>query len=121
MADTLKRVPLSESGDSYSSIDVGSAATTARVDIHTPPDNAVDEVWLWASNQHTSTDTVVWIEWGAPGSVNQFRQTIDNGAGLHLICNGLTISGSSNTITAYVNPAVSGTNIHGHVNRTTWL
>ncbi len=111
---TITKIKLSESTDGKP-ISIGNLANTTRSTIHTTVNTAIDEVWLWASNAAGSA-IILTVEHGEAGAGGEYRQSITNGNGLNLICQGLTLSGSTNSITAFA-ASVSGINIHGFVNR----
>lgn len=111
---TIEKKFLSGSTDGKP-IAVGNAGDTTRSTIHTATDDGIDEIWLWATNTAGSAIDLT-VEHGDQGVSNEYRQSVTNGNGWNLICQGLTLSGSSSVVTAYAASA-SGINIDGFVNR----
>jgi len=95
---------------------------TAGTTIHTASNTAttIDEVWLYAYNNHTSS-ILLTIEYGgvtAPKDV--IKQTLTAQNGLVLVVAGLLVQGnaSAKVVRAFANTA-SQISIFGYVNRIT--
>ena len=119
---TYTKVFLSASPAGFQIPITGAAGTAgsilSRTDIHTPPANVLDEVWLYATNTSTSSTLNLTTYWGNTGSSGQMTTQIPPIGGRILIVDGKLLSGTSNTISAF---ATSGNfiNIDGFVNRIT--
>jgi hypothetical protein len=74
-----------------------------------------DQVWLWASNIHTS-DVVVHVEMDAAASIlTDIEYTVPKNDGLHLVCNGLPLN-NGKLATVWASTA-SVIGIHGYIFR----
>jgi len=120
---TFTKLALQPAGTTGDGLGILVAATaTAGTAIHTASSTAttIDEVWLYAYNNHSS-DILLTIEYGgvtAPKDV--IKQTIITQAGLVLVVPGLVVQGNA---TAKVVRAFAATasqiSIFGYVNRIT--
>jgi len=111
---TIEKKFLSGSTDGKP-IPIGNAGDTTRSTIHTATDDGIDEVWIWATNTAGSAIDLS-IEFGEQGVDHEFRQSITNGNGLNLICQGVPISGTGSVVTAFA-ASTSGINLLGFINR----
>ena len=118
---TIAKIKLSDS-TSGRGIKVVPTATAGQ-DIHTAVAGGsdIDEIWLCASNLHTTAVTLT-LEWGGVTSPNDLIEiTIGTEAGLVLVAPGLLIKGNAST--ALIVKAFAATTnvitIHGYVNQIT--
>ncbi len=115
---TIGRITLSASTDGRP-IEVAATAT-AGTTIHTGPSVAADydEIWLWACNHNTSTETLV-LEWGGTTSTDDLLKFVIKPDETMLIAPGWMLKGNAST--ALIVKAFSTTaekvSIIGHVNR----
>jgi hypothetical protein len=99
------------------------ATATAGTAIHTTgvSTSTLDEVWLYAQNDHTS-DVLLTIEFGGTSSPDDLiRQTITSRAGLLLVVPGLLLAGdgsSGRAVRAFAATA-NVVMVGGYVNRIT--
>ena len=118
MATITKRAlqPAAASAE-VTNVNVG-ATSSAGTAIHEGSSNTshYDEVWLWATNIHTSTQTLT-LEWGGETlALDHFRTTINpnetvlvapgwllKGASTELIVKAFTTDANKVNITGYVN------------------
>lgn len=96
---------------------------TAGTLIHTTGTSSanLDEVWLYAQNDHTS-DLLLTIEFGGTTSPNNLiRQTITSRSGLFLVIPGLILAGDGTTGRSIRAFAASANLVHvsGYINRIT--
>jgi len=112
--------PAGTTGDGLGILVVATA--TAGTAIHTASSTAttIDELWLYAYNNHSST-VVLTVEFGGVTSPKDvIKSTLTSQAGLVLICAGLVIQGNA---TAKVVRAFAATasqvSLFGYVNRIT--
>jgi len=120
---TFAKLALQPAGTTGDGLGILVAATaTAGTAIHTASSTAttIDEVWLYAYNNHSS-DILLTIEYGgvtAPKDV--IKQTIITQAGLVLVVPGLVVQGnaSAKVIRAFAATA-NQISIFGYVNRIT--
>ena len=120
---TFTKKTLEPAGSTGTGLGIKVVATaTAGTAIHTASSTAttVDELWLWAYNNHTAS-ILLTIEYGgvtAPKDV--IKQTLTAQNGLVLVVAGLLVQGNA---TAKVVRAFAGTasqiSIFGYVNRIT--
>lgn len=120
---TFTKLALQPAGTTGDGLGILVAATaTAGTAIHTASTTAttIDELWLYAYNDHSSTN-ILTIEFGGVTSPKDIiKSTLASQAGLVLICAGLVIQGNAS---AKVVRAFAGTankiSIFGYVNRIT--
>ena len=96
---------------------------TAGTTIHTTGTSSsiIDEVWLYAQNDHTA-DLLLTIEYGGTTSPNNLiRQTITSRSGLFLVIPGLLLAGdgSSGRLVRAFCASANLVMISGYVNRIT--
>jgi len=123
MATTFTKLALQPAGTTGDGLGILVAATaTAGTAIHTASATAttIDELWLYAYNDHSST-VVLTVEFGGVTSPKDvIKSTLASQAGLVLICAGLVIQGNA---TAKVVRAFAATaskvSLFGYVNRIT--
>jgi hypothetical protein len=123
MASTFTKLALQPAGTTGDGLGILVVATaTAGTAIHTASSTAttVDELWLYAYNNHSGTN-VLTIEFGGVTSPKDvIKSTLASQAGLVLICAGLVIQGNA---TAKVVRAFAATasqvSMFGYVNRIT--
>ena len=69
------------------------ATATAGTIIHTAHATSLDEVYIWATNNHTTTVNLT-IEWGGVTSPNDLIQmSIPSKSGLYLVSPGVRVTG----------------------------
>ena len=120
---TFTKLALQPAGTTGTGLGIKVAATaTAGTAIHTASSTAttIDEVWLYAYNNHSS-DILLTIEFGGVTSPKDvIKHTVITQAGLVLIVPGLLVQGNA---TAKVVRAFAATASHisifGYVNRIT--
>tara|TARA_R100000315_G_C5229480_1_gene140407 strand:+ start:1398 stop:1787 length:390 start_codon:yes stop_codon:yes gene_type:complete len=122
---TISKICLSESTDGRGIVvDVASNATVgsqaAGQLIHTGPSNTADyhEVWLWATNFNTSTETLC-IQWGdtAANQEGDWFYTTINPNETVLVVPGWIIKGNSTPLTVNAHSTTTNkVNIVGYVN-----
>jgi len=123
MATTFTKLALQPAGTTGDGLGILVVATaTAGTAIHTASSTAttIDELWLYAYNNHTST-VVLTVEFGGVTSPKDvIKSTLASQAGLVLISAGLVIQGNA---TAKVVRAFAATasqvSLFGYVNRIT--
>ena len=123
MATTFTKLALQPAGTTGDGLGILVADTaTAGTAIHTASATAttIDELWLYAYNDHSST-VVLTVEFGGVTSPKDvIKSTLASQAGLVLICAGLVIQGNA---TAKVVRAFAATaskvSLFGYVNRIT--
>ena len=123
MATTFTKLALQPAGTTGDGLGILVVATaTAGTAIHTASATAttIDELWLYAYNDHSST-VVLTVEYGGVTSPKDvIKSTLASQAGLVLICAGLVIQGNA---TAKVVRAFAATaskvSLFGYVNRIT--
>ena len=118
---TISRIDLSYSTDGLGIpvVEVTEPGTYLHVmDTDDPAD--YDEVWLYATNRHSSDEVLV-VEWGASADNNEITQTIPSKSGLVLIVPGLVLRGSASSgkhVRAFnLSGSTSRLIVHGYVNR----
>ena len=98
------------------------ATATAGTVIHTCSNVAthIDELWLYAYNDHSSTN-ILTIEFGGVTSPKDvIKSTLASQAGLVLICAGLVLQGNTTPVVVRAFAATaSKVSIFGYVNRIT--
>jgi len=98
------------------------ATATAGTVIHTCANVAttVDEIWLYAQNNHTS-DVVLTVEFGGVSSPDDLIiSTITTKSGLTLVCAGLVLQGNTSPVVVRAFAATANViSIGGYVNRIT--
>ena len=114
---TISKVKLSGSTDGRPVI--VAASSSAGTTIHTGDGTATtyDEIWLWATNFNTSTETLV-LEWGGTSASDVMITTINPNETV-LIAPGWVIKGHASTaliVKAYSTTA-NKVNITGYVNQ----
>jgi len=110
---TFSKVQLSESTDGLA-VKVAATATAGTL-IHTAHATAMDEVWIYAYNGHSS-DVVLTIEYGGATVPDQnIVLTVSKQAGLALVVPGLILT-NSKTVKAFAATANVIT-LSGYVNR----
>ena len=103
-------------GTSGANILVAATATAGTL-IHTAHATALDEVWLWAQNNHTA-DVVLTIEFGGVSSPKDVViQTISTKSGLVSVIPGICLTGSL-VVRAFA-ATTDVISIAGYVNRIT--
>ena len=112
--------PAGTTGDGLGILVVATA--TAGTAIHTASATAttIDELWLYAYNNHSST-VVLTVEFGGVTSPKDvIKSTLAVQAGLVLICAGLVIQGNATpkVVRAFAGTA-SQVSLFGYVNRIT--
>jgi len=120
---TFTKIALQPAGTTGDGLGILVVATaTAGTAIHTASSTAttIDELWLYAYNNHTSS-VVLSVEFGGVTSPKDvIKSSLASQAGLVLICAGLVIQGNA---TAKVVRAFAGTasqvSLFGYVNRIT--
>ena len=92
------------------------ATATLGTTIHTADATALDEVWLYANNIHSSAVTLT-VEFGGVTTTSDLIQTSipATPSGLVLICAGLLVTGSV-VVTAFASTA-DKIELFGYVNR----
>ena len=92
------------------------ATATLGTTIHTAHATALDEIWLYANNIHSSAVTLT-VEFGGVTTTSDLIQTslAATPSGLILICAGLLVTGSV-VVTAFAGTA-SKIELFGFVNR----
>lgn len=112
---TYSKIQLS-GGTTGKNIKVAATATAGTL-IHTSDPTALDEIWLWAVNDHTA-DLLLTIEFGGVASPDDLsRMTIPTRDGPYLIIPGWTLKNSL-VIRAFCASA-NLVLINGYVNRIT--
>lgn len=92
-------------------------AATAGTTIHTAHATALDEIWIYAVNTHTSSVKLT-LEWGEATEPNgNIELTIASESGLVLVTPGLLLTGS--LIVKAFAAIASEIVLHGYVNRIT--
>ena len=111
---TFTKVKLSGSTDGRG-IAVAATATLGTT-IHTAHATALDEIWLYANNIHSSA-VVLTVEYGGVTTTSDLIQTsiAATPSGLVLICAGLLVTGSV-VVTAFAGTA-NKIELFGYVNR----
>jgi len=98
------------------------ATATAGTTIHTCANvpATVDEIWLYAQNNHTS-DVVLTVEFGGVNSPDDLIiSTITTKSGLTLVCAGLVLQGNATPVVVRAFAATANViSIGGYVNRIT--
>ena len=98
------------------------ATATAGTVIHTCSNVAthIDELWLYAYNDHSSTN-ILTVEFGGVTSPKDvIKSTLASQAGLVLICAGLVLQGNTTPVVVRAFAATaSKVSIFGYVNRIT--
>lgn len=121
MVNSFQKIPLSASVDGKSILIVGGTSASATP-IHTATNDpsAIDEVWLYAYNEATTSlnCSVLWGGVAEPGNVD--RTSITTRAGRILIEDGRLIRNGL-TISAYVTGSGAYITIDGFVNRITTI
>lgn len=120
---TFSKLALQPSGSTGDGLGILVAATaTSGTAIHTASSttSTIDEIWLYAYNNHSS-DILLTIEFGGATSPKDvIKQTVITQAGLVLVVPGLVVQGNA---TAKVVRAFAATanqiSIFGYVNRIT--
>tara|TARA_R100000008_G_scaffold78204_1_gene59074 strand:+ start:216 stop:569 length:354 start_codon:yes stop_codon:yes gene_type:complete len=97
-------------------IKVTGTSTGAAVTVHTAVSGTtdIDEIWLWAANQHTGTVELT-IEWGGTAADDLIVVDVAEEAGLVQIAPGIPLQNGL-VIKAFANQA-NVINIFGFVNR----
>ena len=117
---TISKISLSESANDEGLPIKVAADDTAGTDIHVGPSVAADydEIWIWASNTNTSTETLV-LEWGGTTNPDHRMITTINPNETVLVAPGWILK--CNASTALIVKAFSTTAnkviIQGYVNR----
>lgn len=118
---TFQKVLLSGSTQGRQIKVVATATTGTTIHATGTSSSIIDEVWLYAYNDHTS-DVLLTIEYGSTTSPDDLiRQTITTRAGQFLVVSGLPLTGTgsaANTIRAFAATA-NVIMISGYVNRIT--
>jgi hypothetical protein len=114
---TISKVKLSGSTDGRPVI--VAANSSAGTTIHTGSGTATtyDEIWLWATNYNTSTETLV-IQWGGTAGSDSMITTINPNETV-LVAPGWLIKGNASTaliVKAYSTTA-NKVNITGYINQ----
>lgn len=91
-----------------------SATASPGVSIHTADASAIDEVWIYAVNRHTS-DVVLTIELGGTTTGDQITVTLPTGGGPQLVIPGTPMTNS--TVTQAFADVASVVSVFGWVNR----
>ncbi len=123
MATTFTKLALQPAGTTGDGLGILVVATaTAGTAIHTADTTAttIDELWLYAYNDHSST-VVLSVEFGGVTSPKDvIKSTLTSQAGLVLICAGLVIQGNvaAKVVRAFAAEA-SKVSLFGYVNRIT--
>ena len=123
MAATFTKLALQPAGTTGDGLGILVVETaTAGTAIHTASATAttIDELWLYAYNDHTSS-VVLTVEFGGVTSPKDvIKSTLASQAGLVLICAGLVIQGnaSAKVVRAFAATA-SKVSLFGYVNRIT--
>ena len=122
---TFTKIALRPAGGATAGDGLGilvAATATAGTAIHTADTTptTIDELWLYAYNDHSST-VVLTVEYGGVATPKDLiKSTLASQAGLVLICAGLVIQGNA---TAKVVRAFAATaskvSLFGYVNRIT--
>ena len=118
---TFSKIDLSESTDGMGIAVVATASTGTLLHVMDTDVTAdYDEVWLYATNRHSSDEVLV-VEWGLSADNNEITQTIPSKSGLVLIVPGLVLRGNGSAgknVRAFnLSGATSRIIIHGYVNR----
>lgn len=82
--------------------------------IHTVPSSVKDEIWIYGTNNDTSSINLT-IEFGDSSSANNIKQSIPATSGLTILVPGLILTGTS-TVRAFAATTEKIT-LHGYVNR----
>ncbi len=116
MAVTYTKLPLSGSTNGKNILITPTASTGTTIHTATSTSGAIDEIWLYAYNGHTS-DVVLTIEWGDTTSTDQMPFGIQFKKSPFLIIPGWVLKGGQ-IVTAF---AATGNVIvlNGFVNRRT--
>jgi len=123
MAATFTKLALQPAGTTGDGLGILVVATaTAGTAIHTASSTAttIDELWLYAYNDHSST-VVLTVEYGGVATPKDLiKSTLASQAGLVLICAGLVIQGNATAkiVRAFAATA-SKVSLFGYVNRIT--
>lgn len=119
MASFSKQVLSGSPSASGKGIEVTATTMSASATlIHTAHATALDEIWLYAANQ-TSTSQTLTIGWGYSSDVaDTIDIVIPGDAGLILVVPGLILTGG-NTVRASATNAPDDITIFGYVNRIT--
>jgi len=123
MATTFTKLALQPAGTTGDGLGILVVQTaTAGTAIHTAHNVAttIDELWLYAYNNHSSTN-VLTVEFGGVTSPKDvIKSTLASQAGLVLICAGLVIQGNTTpkVVRAFAATA-SQVSLFGYVNRIT--
>jgi len=125
MAATFTKIALRPAGGASAGDGLGIlvvATATAGTAIHTADTTptTIDELWLYAYNDHSST-VVLTVEYGGVATPKDLiKSTLASQAGLVLICAGLVIQGNATAkiVRAFAATA-SKVSLFGYVNRIT--
>ena len=123
MAATFTKLALQPAGTTGDGLGILVVQTaTAGTAIHTASSTAttIDELWLYAYNDHSST-VVLTVEYGGVATPKDLiKSTLASQAGLVLICAGLVIQGNATAkiVRAFAATA-SKVSLFGYVNRIT--
>ena len=123
MASTFTKLALQPAGTTGDGLGILVVATaTAGTAIHTASSTAttIDELWLYAYNDHSSSVTLT-VEYGGVATPKDLiKSTLTSQAGLVLICAGLVIQGNATpkVVRAFAATA-SKVSLFGYVNRIT--
>jgi len=123
MAATFTKLALQPAGTTGDGLGILVVATaTAGTAIHTADTTptTIDELWLYAYNDHSST-VVLTVEYGGVATPKDLiKSTLASQAGLVLICAGLVIQGNATAkiVRAFAATA-SKVSLFGYVNRIT--
>ena len=118
MATTYTKLKLSGSTSGRGILVAATATTGTTIHATGTSSTDMDEVWLYAQNNHTA-DIVLTIEYGGTTSPNDLiTVTVPFKSGISLIVPGLLLLGTGNatTITAFA-ATTNKISIFGYVNR----
>ena len=112
---TISKVLLSNETATGESSVLIAATSTAGTNIHAAVSGStdIDEVWLWANNNHTAAVTLE-IEWGNTTANRNIQVTIEPNETL-LVVPGWAVN-NANQIAALAS-VTNVINVHGYVNR----
>ncbi len=113
MAESLSKIQLSGANANGGWLTITQQVSLGET-IHAAHATALDEIWLWATNESTSS-LVLTLQWGA--AIDPQITTIEPQAEPQLLIPGWLMTGSDE-LTAFC-PTTALVMIHGYVNRIT--
>jgi hypothetical protein len=116
---TFSKQILSGSTDGARVLIVPTSGTGTTIHTGSSTATTIDEVWLYAYNNHTS-DVLLTIQWCGTSAEDQIQFTVPFRKGLYLMVAGLPIKGNATPLVVRAFAATANViTIHGYVNRIT--